>query len=46
MRVRIALDESHQTILRASQLHTGSEVILIAQKIAEILVNIIGINLI
>jgi hypothetical protein len=44
--VRIADAESPQTILRASQLQTGSDVIFIAQKIAEIEVNIIGINLI
>ena len=44
MRVRIAEAESPQTILHASPLHTGSEVILIAPRIAEIEVSIIGIN--
>jgi hypothetical protein len=40
--VRIALLESPKTILQASPLHTGSQTIFIAQKIAEILVSNIG----
>jgi hypothetical protein len=44
MSVRIAEAESHQMIDHASQLHTGSEVIIKLPKIAAILVSITGTN--